>query len=103
MKPITPKKAREIKNTLFPPEIISSFNELIAENLNTNNRSTFSEDSVLSRILEKMPDVTKEQICANKWLDVENVFRKHGWYVTYNSPAYNETWLPYFTFTGKSK
>ena len=34
----------------------------------------------------------------NKYLDFEDEYRTIGWKVTYNKPAYCETYEPYFIF-----
>ena len=39
-----------------------------------------------------------EKVFKNKWLDVEEVYRKAGWKVEYDKPGYCEDYEAYFVF-----
>lgn len=49
-------------------------------------------------ILAKLPDVTREQIYENRWLDIEDSYRAVGWHVEYDKPGYCESYEATFTF-----
>ena len=101
MKPITPSEARKHKDSAIPDEVIESFNELISEKINMYNTVTISQPEAVERILSKMPNISKEILFQNKWLDIEQIYRDNGWTVTYDKPAYNEPGEPCFLFKGK--
>lgn len=95
---IKPIKPEEINlNELFPDEIVDAFNECIKNNLR-QRKSTFKQKEVLDLILQKLPNLTKNDIFKSGWLDVEDLYRNNGWKVVYESPTYNEDFEPYFTF-----
>ena len=40
-------------------------------------------------------------IFSNHWLDVEDIYRKQGWKVVYDSPGYDESYDAYYEFRKK--
>jgi hypothetical protein len=42
-------------------------------------------------------------IYANRWMDVEPVYRKAGWKVDYDRPGYNESYEAHYTFTERKE
>ena len=101
-KPISPDEAAKIQQKLIPDEIIESFNELIAENYNSlSKESVVLQKDVLSRIHKKMPNISRGAIFKNNWLNIEELYSNEGWLVKYDSPAYCESYEPYFKFTRK--
>lgn len=40
-------------------------------------------------------------VYGKQYLDVEDIYRKEGWKVVYDKPAYCETYEPTFTFSKK--
>ena len=102
VQPITPKEVVGKKQEVLPDGVIEAFNELIAENWK-GSEATFLQKKVITRIHKKIKRVTGDQICDRGWLDVEDVFRKAGWDVEYDSPGYNETYHASFTFKKRNK
>lgn len=98
VQPITPDEAETQKQASIPDGVIESFNELITENL-VKKTATFTQAAVIERIVSKGLD--QIQIFKNHWLDVEPAFRKAGWEVVYDAPAYNESYEATYTFTRK--
>ena len=98
--PITPAEAAKKKISRLPAQVIEAFNELLAENYNKSG-ITISQDIVVTRIQSKM-DISREDIFSNKFLDVEPLYRKYGWDVTYDKPGYNELYTAFYVFTPKS-
>lgn len=88
---------KDIDNRIFPDFVIQAFNECIRESKLKNSDDVKRED-VIVRIME-LGSVQRSEIFENKWLDVENYYRKAGWEVEYYSPPYYEVKIkPYFTF-----
>jgi hypothetical protein len=99
VKPITPKEVSKGKLDSFPDKVIEAFNELIAKHWD-GRESHFKQDEVVALIRRKM-DMSSSQIFENNWLDVEDTYRKAGWTVEYDSPAYCEDYPATFKFTKK--
>lgn len=100
MKPITPSEAR--KRTHIPDVVIQAFNECIQRGLGTHTADV-KQSEVAARILQLDPDMTRQQIFDNHWLDVEDVYREAGWKVEYDKPGYNEPGEAIFRFTLPTK
>jgi hypothetical protein len=103
IKPITPQEVVPLKLEITPDFIIDAFNKLIAREFN-GSHSRIRQDDIIEAILANTADdetITREVIFKNKWLDVEDIYRQHGWDVNYDSPAYNESYEPSYLFTKK--
>lgn len=97
IKPITPKEIALVKQTVFPEFVIKSFNELIAANY-SDGSSTVMQKEVVIKIKEY--EFAKFN---NDWLNVEEIYRKAGWEVTYDGPGFNESYEPHYIFRKKRK
>lgn len=101
MKPIKPGEAYKKKLKGIPHEIIEAVNELIVENLDCYNTATVTQDEILNRLKTNgFPDTDK--IFDRGWLDIEPIFRRAGWRVEFDKPAYCETYSAYFKFQKSS-
>ncbi len=96
MKPISPSEVRFKLEKAFPPEVIAAFNECICENMRRGSARVLQDD-VLNRICAKL-SVERKFVYERNWLDVEDLYGRHGWEVTYDKPGYNESYAPYFVF-----
>ena len=101
IKPITPSEVRDVKESEIPNEVISVVNKLIAEKFN-NHTATILQDDIVERI-EKEMNIDSEIIFKKGWLNFEELYRKYGWEVSYDKPAYCETYPASFTFKGYGK
>jgi len=97
--PITPDEAKKLKNHSIPDEVIKAFNDMIVEKL-SSGRAVIKQKDVVARIVAAT-QITEDQLFDNHWLDVEDVFRKAGWTVKYDKPAYCENYDAYFEFSRK--
>ena len=50
---------------------------------------------------QKISLQTRELVYPSRDSDIEDIFREAGWKVTYDKPAYNESYDAYFKFEGK--
>lgn len=98
-KAMTPNEINSLKQELIPEFVFDAFNKLIAKNLNGKTSFVKVKDVVENIVLAN--DVTAQKIYDSKWLDIEQSYRDAGWFVIYDSPAYNETYDSYFRFTIK--
>lgn len=96
--PIKPQEVPDQQNSSIPDQVIEVFNDLIVKEF--NGRYAFlRQDAIISALAAK--GIQKNEIFKNKWLDVEDLFRKSGWNVEYDSPAYCESYEPSFKFSKK--
>lgn len=106
VQPIRPSQVAKKKNETLPDAVIQAFNEMIVKYCN-NGHASFQQKEVLSLILLKWntenpkSKITAQEVFNNKWLDVEDIYRKAGWTVEYDSPAYCESYEPSYKFTKK--
>ena len=98
IKPITPA---EVENKEIPDEIIAAFNALILKNWTTSGAKIDQEDVLrlaMKNFKESGKEISADKVFDNGWMDVESVFKKEGWRVTYDKPAYFETYEAYYIF-----
>lgn len=100
VEPIKPSDINEAKAGRIPPEIIKVFNELIAKHYSYGSATVKQEDAMILTLAQNL-QWTRGEIYENNWFDIEPVFRAAGWDVTYDKPAYYESYGAYFTFTKK--
>jgi len=99
MKPISPNEMNVRKLEVIPECVIEAFNYLIALKW-TGGYAKFKQDEVVDRILSKQPEgFNRQTIYDQHWLDVEDIYRAEGWKVTYDKPAYCESYAPTFEFS----
>lgn len=100
VKPIRPSEVAKNKINVIPDPVIKAFNEIITLNYN-DGISHFKLKEVVKLILTKNPRIKESDLFDNNWLDVEDMYRRAGWQVEYDNPAYNESYDANFTFTRK--
>jgi serine/threonine protein kinase len=93
--PLKPQEAVHAKSQSIPPQVFEAFNEMITKHL-SGGYSSFKQEDVVTLMTAK--GLKSKEIYENHWLDVEDIYRKQGWKVTYDSPAYNESYPATFTF-----
>lgn len=101
IKPIRPEEAIGRREQLFPPQVIESFNQLIAQNC-INGRSTFLKEDIMSLMIEK--GLNEDEIYKKNWLDVEEIYENNGWHAIYviDDPDHGIN-KPSFIFTSPKK
>jgi len=97
---IEPIKPSAVTKTL-PDEVIQIFNDMIQENWKGASATLLQNDLVAK--IASVLDVPRQEVFDRGWLDVEGTFRKVGWKVSYDKPAYCETYKAYFMFEKASK
>ena len=93
VEPISPSQLVKI----IPEEIIKIFNELIQQKWN-GREARITQPEVVDKILSDTL-FERAQIFGEHMLDVEDLFRKKGWRVTFDKAGYNESYDSYFVFT----
>ena len=109
-KPITVQEVEEARLSDIPNIVVEGFNDLITRNYVRNaNCAIITLDEALEYISAAMAaefGVTnqsiatyREELLANHWMDVEGIFRKAGWKVVFDKPAYNESYKAHYKFS----
>lgn len=98
-KPITPGEITPAKAASLPDNVIDVFNELIAAAWNGHHAIVKQKDA--AREIASRMEVPVDHVYQRGWLDVEDIYRKAGWKVEYDKPAYCETYDATFTFKKK--
>lgn len=104
MPPLKLKEIRELKERDIPEYVYDAINLLIAQRIGNSRIAKFTISQAVSKILDIAPEgTTRDEIQQNYWLDFESAYRKIGWDVDYDNPAYNETYEGNWTFTWKGE
>lgn len=101
VKPISPHECK--KEDFFPPEVLEAFNECIQKHFN-GRTSHFKREEVMQLIITKFNrvEIDRAHVYKEKWLDVEDVYRRMGWNVVYEQPSYGDSdFEPYYEFKVK--
>jgi hypothetical protein len=101
--PITPNEAIAAKRDAIPDFVFEAFNHLIKLNVSRSGTARILQKDVVAHIVKHGATwddqkVTSEMIYRNRWFDVEEVYRKAGWKVTYDQPASGECFEAWFEF-----
>lgn len=104
MKTFTPKDAKGHKLASIPDFVYQAFNNLLAKNYDAYS-TVILQGEVITEIIRLCPsdDITVQTIWENKWLDVEDEYRKNGWEVEYDKPGLGESYPARFIFKPKEK
>jgi len=106
VKPISPEEIGNEKIKTIPVAMIQAVNELLAIEWNGSS-ATLRQDDILTRyfkIIGKENDrANRDEVFDKHMLDFEHVYRKLGWRVYYDRPAYNESYEPTYEFMKKKK
>lgn len=99
MKPLTPAETAKKAATAIPDYVIEAVNNLLVKEYR-KGRAMLLQKNILKEIRRINPDTNTDEIFNNGWMDFEPIFRKAGWKVTYDSPAYCEDYYdPRYDFS----
>lgn len=96
--PITPAKAAELKIHSIPDVVIQAVNELLAEKYSPGTIHILQKE-ITARVEQLDPSVSINDMYKRNDFDFEPLFRKAGWKVNYDKPAYNESYEAVFKFS----
>lgn len=95
--PISPSDVAAHKLSTFPDVVIDTWNKAIAVSWNG-----YSAKIVQTEITDKLASVlntTRSNVFSSGYLEIEDIYRKAGWKVSYDKPSYCEDYDAYFTFS----
>lgn len=100
MNVFSPKDAvdQAAKVSHVPQSVIDVVNGLLSTNYRTGT-IILSQDDIIAAVLVTHPNMDREDIFKQRWLDFELVYAANGWDVKYDRPAYNESGSARFLFT----
>jgi hypothetical protein len=105
-KPLSPDEVLEKKQASIPDEMLEAVNEMIVKKWN-GSEATFKQEDVLDLYFLKKGEnniqKNRDKVFDNHWMDFEDIYRKAGWGVSYDKPAYNESYPATFTFKKKAR
>ncbi len=100
-KPLSPDEIGIFAAQAFPEYVFTAVNKLLARATN----GKIYQKNVIEAILEEASAagviLSRSDIFAKGYLDFEEAYRAVGWKVTYDKPAYNESYDANFTFKRK--
>lgn len=97
-RPLKPIEVDKAKAGAIPREVFDAFNDMIAKHWDGHEADfTLHDVGQLIRAYLKIPE---KQDLDNAWLDIEPVYRKEGWSVSFESPVGygGETFDAHYTF-----
>ena len=97
--PVTPATARETHESGddVPDFVIEAVNELINKHWRDGGFS-IKQSVIVTALLAKHGNVTREQVFEQKWLDFEQAFMQRGWRVRHSKGTWGEANSAYFHF-----
>jgi hypothetical protein len=83
--PVTPAAARETHESGdgVPDFVIEVVNELIKKHWRDGGFS-IKQSVIVTALLAKHGNATREQVFEQKWLDFEQAFMQHGWRIQHS-------------------
>ena len=102
MNKVEPIKPSEITQEI-PDWVIEGANKCIKKHYHElEKESHFTQDELMDFALAEYPgdkeEINRNIVFENNWLDIEPIYRKVGWTVIYDKPAYCESYPATFTF-----
>jgi hypothetical protein len=95
-----PIKPSEIdKQNVIPEQVFEVFNELITRNWD-GHQAVVSQNALVENIACAL-QLKRHEVFDRNLLEVEDAYRKAGWLVEYDKPAYNESYGAFFRFKKK--
>lgn len=101
IQPITPDEVVKAKKNSLPDEVIACFNDMIVQKWNGHS-SMVIQTEVVRRIADSL-HITQKDVYGRGYLEIEDIYRKIGWNVVYDKPAFNENYPAYFKFSRHSQ
>ena len=94
--PISPQEAIAAYINDIPEDFISVVNDLISKAVNPNSQKQYFAIKVKDVVAAYKAIYGVEP--NSKWLDFEPLYRKTGWRVNFDKPAYNESYDAFYRF-----
>lgn len=107
IKALSPSEIKIQHSVLILPEVIQAVNELLVKEFDGKYDVTLLQKDIIERTLQLCEmnnvEMTRSRLFSEKHMNFEAAFRKVGWEVVYDGPAYCETYEATFKFTPKKR
>jgi hypothetical protein len=95
--PLAAADIMKVRTSFFPEAVYAAVNEMLQRKFNSRtHRAVIKQDELVALMVQKGLD--EGEIFANNWLDFEEVYRDHGWTVTYEKSDYTDQSPSTYTF-----
>jgi hypothetical protein len=94
--PIRPSDVDGLHTASIPEAVFEVFNRLIAKAW-VGQRAVVTQSEAADAIAAAL-EIPRAEVFERHLLDIEDAYRKAGWYVEYDKPGYNETYAAKFIF-----
>jgi hypothetical protein len=105
IRPFTPDEALACKAELIPPFVIEAVNGLLAKQFDGQDCTIYQNEVISLAIMigtargDLPRGTSKQTFFDEQWLNFEPMFRKSGWNVSYDKPAWCESYEPFWRFS----
>lgn len=105
VKPITPAETLKDFKESFPDYVITGINNAILKYSKGQTSFTIYQKNIVEEIIAaaKPKKITSKFLFDNHFLDFEDMYRQHGWYIEYDKPGYCESYEAFFKFKMTAK
>ena len=100
IKPLSPSEVLDKADSSIPDVVIKAVNNLLVNRFR-NGIITILQKDIVKEIIKLDSSISATIIYENGWLDFEGLYRKQGWLVEYDKPAYCENYDAVFKFRKK--
>lgn len=100
IKPITPQEAKAKQVVSIHPTLIELINEHLVKNA-ADKSITLKQPELINAFMERHENFDRQKLFDDNMLDFEDAYRKQGWKVRYDKPAYYEGYDAYWVFEAK--
>lgn len=102
VKPIRPDEIESNMEDIIPDFVFESVNELLKEVYRGTGYVTIKTTAIVEKILANPRcNVSKDTLFTKHYLDIEKVYGKYGWKVTFDKPAFDESYDSFYKFEAK--
>lgn len=98
--PITPSEILDNLEDIIPSFVFEAVNAILKEKFRGTS-VTIKQNEIITKACQIKHGLKREDFFEKKWLDIEKVYEKAGWNVSYDKPAYSENYEAYFEFKPK--
>jgi hypothetical protein len=85
VKPISPEEARS-RGRAEKSAVYEIVNDILAKQVDECGTIYIDAEEIIEQLLEKMPNLKRQDVFDRHLLDIEPPYRSLGWRVTYTSP-----------------
>jgi hypothetical protein len=97
--PLSPDEVLRKGKDRIPEQVYDVFNELLMERWNGLSQVTIHQEEVMHALLIRLAPIKRQEIYDRHWLDIEDIYRRYGWDVTFDRPDPGESGAAHWLFS----